>query len=281
MAEMTDGQLLSQGELHQRLLGTLSRFADYCDEHGLRYSMVGGTMLGAVRHKGFIPWDDDIDVGMPRPDYEELVKQKDLFEQETGLFLRGIRTLPITASPHLKIEDPSVIIEEYGGDIKVNLWLDLLAVDGLPDNQKTVDVTYKLAAFGRKVLVFLNLPATRYSSGLGKIAKKIIADPLREHVPFVERSVGRMLMRLDKRVPYGTTKSVGIISFGRYGAGERIPLEGVENMTRFQFEGCDFSAFSCWDEYLKGIYGDYMRMPDEKDRHVHHAKARLVDREKQ
>lgn len=63
---------LSIEELHQKELELLEAFDAFCSEHGLRYSLTAGTLLGAIRHKGFIPWDDDIDVCMPRPDYDRL-----------------------------------------------------------------------------------------------------------------------------------------------------------------------------------------------------------------
>ena len=63
---------LTLDEVHEELLNLLLRFDAFCKEHNLRYSLDSGTLLGAVRHKGFIPWDDDIDLNMPRPDYDRL-----------------------------------------------------------------------------------------------------------------------------------------------------------------------------------------------------------------
>ena len=71
--EKINGTPLSLEEIHSVLLDMMKKFAAYCDAHGLRYYLVGGTLLGAIRHHGFIPWDDDVDIGMPRPDYERFL----------------------------------------------------------------------------------------------------------------------------------------------------------------------------------------------------------------
>lgn len=81
---MNDNTLLSLDEVHRELLKILVRFDVFCKEHELRYSLSGGTLLGAVRHKGFIPWDDDIDLNVPRPDWDKLVSLRDELKKIQG-----------------------------------------------------------------------------------------------------------------------------------------------------------------------------------------------------
>ena len=87
----TEHAYLTLDQIHAEELETLVDFDEFCNEHGLRYSLAGGTLLGAVRHKGFIPWDDDIDVGMPREDYERFLQiaQKECGEE---YFLQTVDT---------------------------------------------------------------------------------------------------------------------------------------------------------------------------------------------
>lgn len=87
MAQLnSDRRFLTLDEIHAVELSLLLKFDAFCKDHGLRYSLAGGTLLGAVRHKGFIPWDDDIDLCMPRPDWDRLVQiaQEDAIPEETG-----------------------------------------------------------------------------------------------------------------------------------------------------------------------------------------------------
>ena len=72
MGEVHNEHRLSLEEVHERELKMMKLFIKLCEQYNLRYYMAGGTLLGAVRHKGFIPWDDDIDLLMPRPDYDKL-----------------------------------------------------------------------------------------------------------------------------------------------------------------------------------------------------------------
>ena len=82
--KMGEKNWLSLEETQQAFYEMLVEFDQICKRHGLRYDLCGGTMLGAVRHRGFIPWDDDIDVSMPRPDYEKLRHSQNRFQQHRG-----------------------------------------------------------------------------------------------------------------------------------------------------------------------------------------------------
>ena len=105
---------LSSDEIKETIFQILSEFADYCDKNNLRYFLSGGTLLGAIRHKGFIPWDDDIDVIMPRPDYERLHNLIIESPISSRLYLRSYEN-GAADFPFAKIEDLNTeISDEFG-----------------------------------------------------------------------------------------------------------------------------------------------------------------------
>ena len=126
---------LSLREIQLTELKILSVFSDFCNEHGLIYSLVGGTLLGAVRHKGFIPWDDDIDVGMPRPDYEKFIE---MIEANGDLLNENIKVITDRGKnailPYLKIVDKRIEISPKCNEKSNNIWIDVFPYDGCPEN---------------------------------------------------------------------------------------------------------------------------------------------------
>ena len=126
---------LTLAELQGELLKLLLRFDAFCKERGLRYSLDSGTLLGAVRHKGFIPWNDDVDVDMPRPDYERLMAfEKELPEglhlvnANNSIFPYGFCKL---CTDEIRAQEPS-----YDGVMVETLWIDIFPIDGVPSDRR-------------------------------------------------------------------------------------------------------------------------------------------------
>ena len=119
---------LTPAECKLRILNLLVEFADYCDTNNLRYYLLGGTLLGAVRHKGFIPWDDDIDVCMPRPDYERFIE---LQSKNKKIEFRCIEN-NTSDLPFMKIIDKKTFVRQlYTAESETsNLWVDIFPFDG-------------------------------------------------------------------------------------------------------------------------------------------------------
>ena len=127
---------MTHKEVKQLQLDILSSVHDFCDSNGLRYSLAGGTLLGAVRHKGFIPWDDDIDILMPRPDYELFIQkyQKEHHVVQNYITDKGYFFL------FTKIyDDRTTIIEDR---TKTGVCIDVFPVDGLPNKENSEKDTF-------------------------------------------------------------------------------------------------------------------------------------------
>ena len=259
--------VLDINDIHALCLRLLDLFTAYCDAHGLKYYLCGGTLLGAVRHGGFIPWDDDLDLFMARPDYQRLLQLMQRGEiapgtmfacTENGRFCR----------PFARIYDLSAPVQ------RKNLvpasgpyaWIDILPVDGLPDDPRAIEKIYKR----RYKLNRYNFGAYwKFWHGPRRLYK------IRHLCAWIPGALlgpkfwsGR-IDRLGKAVPYGSTGKVGCVTGGRYGPGEAMPLDAYEKPVTLSFEGRQLPAMSCWHEYLTGIFGDYMQLPPEDERWPH------------
>ena len=270
---------LDKQEIHRLLTEMLSAFAHYCDKNGLRYYLVGGTLLGAVRHKGFIPWDDDIDVGMPRPDYErflELVEKEPIHPDYQILTMKDENyTLPfaemVNIRTRLERETSEFIISKYQ---VLHLFLDIFPQDGWPEDKRQCEkLVHKT-----DLLRFLNTEArARFGEGTS-LSRKILKTPvLCLAKMFGSKKIIRYLDKLARRLEYDECKYVGAVTYGIYGIGERCLREDVIEFDTVEFEGQKYKAPGCWDIYLKGIFGNYMDLPPEEKRINHRMRVWLEE----
>lgn len=263
---------LSLNQIKKIELDILIYFDKYCCEHGLRYYLAGGTLLGAIRHRGFIPWDDDIDVCMPRADYEYLISNFDEYKNFKLLtYCSGT-----IDRPFLRLVNKDTIVEWSYFDNKLdnNIWIDIFPVDGLPNDYNEVKKIYKTCDVYRKVLVLTDVKLGEGKSIVKKYAKYIL-KPL-ANIYGKHRCINN-IEKIAAQYPYNESNYVGIVTWGLYGAGERMPKSEFEKPIEVEFEGYKFPAFSCWDSYLKGLYGDYMQLPPVEKRKTHDMVAYLVE----
>ena len=132
---------LSKREIQERELEILLCVQKICDAHGLKFYLCGGTLLGAVRHHGFIPWDDDIDICMPRPDYEKLLTAF-AKENKNKNFVAKSLFLGNSPLPFSRIWDLATEVDSQYDNHRKCLWIDILPVDGLPADLKEVKKIY-------------------------------------------------------------------------------------------------------------------------------------------
>ena len=266
---------LSLKEIQKIELDILVHFSDFCRKNNLRFYLCGGTLLGAVRHHGFIPWDDDLDVCMPRPDYDRFLK---IYDQEEVTNIRlfsgelGNMTAPFAK---LKRMDTKIVCCCTNSDVDTNLWIDIFPIDGLPNLQEEQKRIYRKAYFFRQ---FLTITLSRLGTGR-TLFRKILKCFIRPFACFIGgRRFSKSLEILARRVPYGTTSYVGCVTWGLHGVpGEAMRIGDFEKRESIVFCGIEMPIFSCWNHYLSGCYGDFMRLPDEKDRQTHQFKAYFLD----
>ena len=252
-------------------LGILDAIVKVCEENGLRYYLSGGTLLGAVRHRGFIPWDDDMDINMPRPDCDrllELTGGKIGDNYEIGAF-----DGPIPHSvPFIRAYDTDYLMRLESEEKKVraytNVSIEIFPIDGLPNSNFLSHVHYFLAkccVVMRRLAVYNGLTGKwdwhRMIRFVSVIPAKIVGW----------RNWNRMIQRLSRMYGYEESENVGVVCCCVHTNTERLPRSAYGEAAYVQFEGRTLRAPNQTEKYLTQIYGDYMQLPPaEKQIRRHH-----------
>lgn len=255
---------ISPQEQKKIALDILIKFSQYCDEHGIYYTLAGGTLLGAIRHKGFIPWDDDIDINMPREDFEKLRK---LLKQEKiskNISFKDIDTKE-NMYPYIKLVDNRTIQESKDSKNQTGIWIDVFPVDKVLENEEAQKKQFKNARFWRAGIISLNVNI-KESKGIikntAKITFKLLGKILGEK-KFIDNS-----QKNAKKFNSSKSDLMAGVLWG-YGPGEILTSEEYLNYELVEFENNKFKAPVGWKKYLTGLYGDYMELPP-KDKQVAH-----------
>jgi len=264
---------LSLKELQRVEYEILEVLKDFCDKNHLRYYLCNGTLIGAVRHKGFIPWDDDIDVMMPRPDYEKLkrIVRKDGKLDEYRK-LDDLRLNRQALSSVMRVYDLRTKLEFKDFILKKDFgcWIDIFPLDGMSSSSVMRFVQCKLVRVIRDLSI-----ANDTKLGVKRRTKllTILQYGILPVLPFI-RMVGherwiRLIDRLSRRYRFRDSEYVGVIA-GIAGHKEAMLKTRMEPAILVDFEGDKFTAMANYDEYLTNLYGDYMTPPDEKKRVSRH-----------
>lgn len=255
-------------------LDMLKVFSDVCNKLNLQYFTIGGTLLGAVRHNGFIPWDDDIDVGMFRKDYEKFISEGQALLPRC-YFIQTHKSDPQYKGNYAKLRDSrTTFIETVTKNMKINhgVFIDIFPIDYYPDNRFNA----KILEFEKKVLTY----RIRSDSSFERTTKysiKAKAMILFSHLcyPNVKKAV-ETKERLISRNP----KSSLVANYcGAWDKKEIVPTEWLSEICYFPFEGMLVPCPKCYDKYLRHIYGDYMQLPPVEKRVTHHY-TEVIDLEK-
>lgn len=245
-------RMISLDEMRALQLDILDAVHAFCIERGLRYSLGGGTLLGAVRHKGYIPWDDDIDIMLPRPDYETLLRE---FPGTVPHY--SLQNSTLDTECYLifsKIYDNRTVLEE---DIRLRngVAIDVFPIDGLPGPDKIEDYIKKLNKAYHALYC-----TTKLFSATGK---SLIRYYLRK-IKYPSRKKNlRKIQGLVSSHDFATSEYAGAIC-GVYGEKEYMKQSTFTSYITLPFEGREYMAIAAYDDYLTKHYGDYMQLPPKE-----------------
>ena len=263
-------QELSLDEIKKVEFELLKEIDGICSQEGLRYSLAGGTLLGAIRHKGFIPWDDDIDIAMPRSDYEKFISYCKSHDTNFGLLAHELNIN--YRNLFAKVYNKDTIIFDDTIDIKdteLGIYVDIFPLDGLGCSEKDAKKQFFSAEIEREIL-----DATNWIKFSRSKTHKWYVEPLRLLVFILSRTcnANHLIEKIEKKngkYDFDKSEYAGCLC-GSYRLKEIMRKEVFSNYMDVPFEGGVFKGFRDYNDYLSRLYGDYMKLPSEDNRVTHH-----------
>lgn len=257
-------------EMQLLQINILKDVHNFCEENKLKYYLAGGTLLGAIRHKGFIPWDDDIDIIMPRPDYERFLK---IYKPKNESYvLTCTENNPNHLYTYAKIFDNRTEKIENGIIYSKNNYggvdIDIFPMDGLPEDIETSNkffikqkklftlYTFALIEFSKSKNIFKTLPKYLIAKSCRLIGKGYFINKINNN---------------GKQYDFDKCKYVACSVVPYYGNKERVLKENYAKQILVDFDGEKFYAPAGYEEYLSNLYGNYMELPPVEKRVTHHS----------
>lgn len=262
MRKMTSKDIQSVG------LAILKDIHEFCSANGIVYSLYGGTMLGAVRHKGFIPWDDDVDIAMPRQDYNRFVKSY-ISQNGYELFCPENDSSWLTFARVCEMKKTEVVNNWIPWcNQRTGVWVDIFPLDGASDNIS--DVQNTISSLEQKNKVLTRFRATKGTPFFHKHSLK--ERLLYTRICFLMRLWRGDIDLLRKSyidecasIPFGATKHFSNFAYvSGYGIREYQEQEQFSSIITLPFEDGVFNCLSGYDQHMRNKYGDYMTPPKQK-----------------
>lgn len=259
-------------EIKDVSLEILKDVHEFCVNNGIKYTLQGGTLLGAIRHKGFIPWDDDIDIAMPRQDYERFIR---LYQSRKGYHvycreLSGKKDVFISFARVCEMNMTFVDGEAQTWNLnKTGVWIDVFPLDGMDDGAVKRIINFKLTYLTWKLC---NVRRSWYSnySYSKTMREKLLMFIKKKLAIFVPKSIFEVHIALCKRIQFGKTHYYSNSAYMWYGMRECHKVKVLDEVILAPFEDQFFYIMRDYDEALTEKYGDYMKLPPKEKQIAEH-----------
>lgn len=257
---------LSINDIHSIQLNMLKKIDQFFKEHNIEYVLCAGTLLGAIRHQSFIPWDDDVDIALPRTDYMRLI---DLMKNNT---IDGIDLLTFLKNdkyrlPYAKMIDNTTVLKEKNTfDQKLGVYIDVFPIDGLPRNFIKRKLLITKCRFNFYML-YLQLQDKPTSKGIRGVINKIFLKPITKRASF--KKYANNIDKAAKKTKYEDSQEFSIITHSIL-AKKTFKKEELFPTVSVPFGDTFLPVPKEWDKHLTKMYGDYMTPPPEDKRKGKH-----------
>lgn len=254
--------------LQSRICEIFSSVSEICEKNNLRYFGIGGTCLGAVRHKGFIPWDDDIDIAMPREDYEQFRKIADS-ELPHNLRIMDMNNCLHYECLFMKVYDINSTLIQKGlsdyPDRYTGVYVDIMPLDGLPKNNIKQKIYFTRLAILRRLNWWRRFPKAVGKTRWAKL--HIIRHKILMIFPY--NFFSNQYIRIQKKYKFDESE---FTSYGwSYGARKWIfSTKDFEEYEDLPFENTYMRCPKGYDSFLKILFGDYMKLPPKSEQKRKH-----------
>lgn len=263
-------------KVQELTLRTLEVFMDFCEENHLRYYFTGGALIGVLRHKGFIPWDDDIDIGMPRRDFDRfhrLLKNK--MPDGYGICNRYTDKNWHFAMSQFIDTESEIEINLAEQPRLAHIWIDIFPLDGLPSNRIIRWFRVKNIMLHRYLVQIANIKTQVDSHRNRPLHEKVILS-LFKIIPIGKivdsNKVLNHLEKILRKNEFYKSKYCGNM-LGRYREREVVPKKYFGTPKKGIFEGVEVNIPAMSHELQTALYGDYMKLPPENEREAHNVKV--------
>ncbi|MGN0452886.1 MAG: phosphorylcholine transferase LicD [Ruminococcus sp.] len=273
MAELLKLNSEELRELQLAELSALKFFDGFCRKHELTYYLCGGCLIGAIRHKGFIPWDDDTDVLMPRPDYERFLKLYSEENPSDRFVLLNDDAEHFTGNIFAVLTDTNhTMVKDYQENLDMphGLPLDIFPIDGLADGRCARYFQY---FYTMMYSLFRSQTVPKNHGGVLAIGSKILLGIFRSKK--IRYKLWKFAEKRMTRYSFDESENVAELCAGFYFMKKVYPRSIYSGVTEVEFEGEKFFAMEDYDSYLKIPFGNYMELPPEEERLPHHEIVKL------
>ena len=270
---MNDSESKNIKLLHNVCLGIIEEFVKICDEEKLTYYLSGGTLLGAVRHKGFIPWDDDADFSMPRDDYEKFLKIAP--RKLSGKYkLINFKTDENYQYYITRIQDieTSLIETRINNDNKfTHASIDIFPLDGTPNNR------FLRKIYFLKVMIHRAMMSLSYKDSIDPDRKRSLKEKillntmliLPTNILFNGNKEKYKIDKMMRKYKINESENIGCL-MGAYRTNQIVPKRFFGTGRYYEFENLYLRGPELYDDYLKQMYGDYMKIPSKDNIKIHY-----------